>query len=81
MCTPRLDLSDEVLNSYAKSYVLGKLTYQQPPSTTTNLLVFHLPGLGFSNFRVFSIFFMLKRPLEPCCNHLFANVPSRQISS
>jgi hypothetical protein len=37
-----------------KSYALGKLMYQLPPSRPANLLAFHLSGLGFW------IFFMLK---------------------
>jgi hypothetical protein len=59
-----------------KSYAPGKLTYQLPPSGPTNLLDFHLPGLGFW------ILLMLKRPLEPHCNnHLLVNASSHHISS
>jgi hypothetical protein len=47
MCTPQLDLSDGVpsapqMEIVCKSYALGKLTYQLPPSGPTNLLAFHL---------------------------------------
>jgi hypothetical protein len=60
-----------------KSYALGKLTYQLPSSGPTNLLEFHLPGLGFW------IFFMLKRTLEPHCkhHHILVNEHSHHISS
>jgi hypothetical protein len=44
-----------------KRYALGKLTYQLPPSGPTNLLVFHLLGLGFWMFRVFSFMFYVKK--------------------
>jgi hypothetical protein len=64
------------MENVCKSYAPGKLTYQLPPSGPTNLLAFHLSGLGFW------ILLMLKRPLEPHCNnHLLANVSSRHISS
>jgi hypothetical protein len=59
-----------------KSYAPGKLMYQLVPLVPTNLLDFHLPGLGFW------ILLMLKRPLEPHCNnHLLANASSHHISS
>jgi hypothetical protein len=60
-----------------KRYALGKLTYQLSPSGPTNLLAFHLLGLGFW------IFFMLKRPLELHCkhHHLLANERSHRMSS
>jgi hypothetical protein len=46
------------------------------PIRPTNLLAFHLPGLGFW------ILLILKMPLEPHCNdHLLANESSRHISS
>jgi hypothetical protein len=62
--------------SYAKCYALGKLTYQLPPLGPTNLLDFHLPGLGFW------ILLMLKIPLEPHCNnHLLTDASSCHISS
>ena len=64
-------------NIVGKCYALGKLTYQLPPSGPANLLAFHLPRLGFW------IFFMLKKPLEPHCNHhhLLVNERSHHISS
>jgi hypothetical protein len=59
-----------------KSYAPENLTYQLPPSRPTNLLAFHLPGLGFW------ILIKLKRPLESHCdNHLLANSSSLHISS
>jgi hypothetical protein len=59
-----------------KSYAPGKLTYQLPPLGPTNLLDFHLPGLGFW------ILLMLKGPLELHCNdHPLANASSHHISS
>jgi hypothetical protein len=65
MCTPQLDLSDEVSSTpnkiICKSYALGKLTYQLPPSGPTNLLAFHLLGLGFWMFRVFSFMLYVKK--------------------
>jgi hypothetical protein len=46
------------------------------PSGPSNLLVFHLLGLGFW------ILFMLKRPLEPYFkNHILANKCKNHISS
>jgi hypothetical protein len=54
-----------------------EVAYQIPPSGPTNLLVFHLPGLGIW------ILFMLKRPLNPHSkhHHLLANERSHHISS
>jgi hypothetical protein len=65
ICTPRLYLSNGVSSTpkkiVCKSYALGKLMYQLPPSGPTNLLVFHLSGLGFWMFRVFSFMFYVKK--------------------
>jgi hypothetical protein len=44
-----------------KSYTLRKLMYQLPPSGPINLLAFHLSGLGFWMFRVFSFMFYVKK--------------------
>jgi hypothetical protein len=79
-CSSQIDLSNELsapqTEIVCKSYAPGKLTYQLPPSGPTNLLAFHLPGLGFW------ILLMLKRPLEPHCNnHLLTDASSHHISS
>jgi hypothetical protein len=61
-----------------KSYALGNLMYQLPPSGPANLLDFHLMGLGFW------IFIMLKRPLEHHFkhhHHILSNERSCHISS
>jgi hypothetical protein len=80
MFSSRLDLSNELLctpnEDRMQNLHPGKLTYQLPPSGPTNLLVFHLLGLGFW------IFFMLKSPLEPHCkHHILVNDHSHHISS
>jgi hypothetical protein len=65
MCTPWLDLSDEVPSApnedRMQKFTPGKLMYQLPPSGPTNLLVFHLLGLGFWMFRVFSFMLYVKK--------------------
>jgi hypothetical protein len=51
------------------------------PIGPTNLLAFHISGLGFWMFRVFLFIIYVKNdPLEPHCNQLLANERSRHIS-
>jgi hypothetical protein len=75
-----LDLSNDIFyvpnGNRIQSYALGKLMFQLLPSGATNLLVFHLLGLGFW------ILFMLKIPLDPHCkHHILANEHIHHISS
>jgi hypothetical protein len=79
-CSSRIDLSNELLSAPNGDHMQKLRPWEVDVSTTpsgpTNLLAFHLPGLGFW------ILLMLKRPLEPHCNdHLLTDASSRHISS
>jgi hypothetical protein len=50
-----------------------KLMCQLTTLGPTNLLVFHLPGLGFWTFMVFAFMFYVKIPFWPLCNQILAN--------
>jgi hypothetical protein len=65
-CSPRIDLSNEVLRTrqteiVCQSYVPGKLMYQLT-QTGPIVLAFHLLGLGLWMFRVFHCFSIINRP-------------------
>jgi hypothetical protein len=56
-----------------KSNAPGKLMYQLTTLGPKNLLAFHLLGLGFWMFRVFSLMLYVKIPFWPLCNQLLVN--------
>jgi hypothetical protein len=64
-CTPWLDLSDEVLNTPNRDRMQKlrprEVDVSTTPSRPTNLLAFHLSGLGFWMFRVFSFMLYVKK--------------------